>query len=82
MSVNIVDFDSSIIRNQIANELNEHPSQGGTYADYIQKNSCRIDAEVPMLVQCALTDYKRTVCGDVHVYSRIPACRSSSVPRL
>ena len=43
-SVNIVDFDSGIIQNQIANNLNEHRSQAGTYADYIQKNACSIDA--------------------------------------
>lgn len=34
-SVNIVDFDSSIIQNQVANNLNEYWSQEGTYADYI-----------------------------------------------
>lgn len=44
VSVNIVDFDSSIIQNQIANNLNEHRSQEGTYTDYIQKNACRVDA--------------------------------------
>lgn len=30
MPVNIVDFDSSIIQNQIASNLNEHGSQEGT----------------------------------------------------
>lgn len=42
MSVTIVDFDSSIIQYQIANNLSEHRSREGTYADDVQTSACRV----------------------------------------